>query len=333
MRFESGMNGDYDPIDSGPPPRGQVLRKLAMPGLAFLIGLGVMGYLLAHWDAGARLLGVTPAPPPAAQAAAPPPAPAEPVIEPEPLPAPAPGAAPGDSEISRRLAALEQRFGQIDTQSRAAVGNADRAEGLLVAFAARRAMDRGVALGILEALLRERFGATQPQAVGTIIMAARTPVTLQQLQGELDRLGPLLMGAGPDQSWWGAFRSELGSLVSIRRADTPSAEPSERLARAKRWLESGEVASAMAEVQRMPGHDHGADWALKARRYTVARLALDAIETAALLEPRAPPAAQARPAAPPARQAARPQRARPQPARVRAPAQPQPQPKAPARPR
>ena len=44
-----------------------------------------------------------------------------------------------------------------------------------------------VALGFLEALLRERFGQSQPQ-VGTVIMAAREPVTLQELQGR--RSGP-----------------------------------------------------------------------------------------------------------------------------------------------
>ena len=39
----------------------------------------------------------------------------------------------------------------------------------------------------------------------------------------------------------------------------------------------------------MPGQDYGADWVLEARRYAVAHQALDAIETAALLEPHAPP--------------------------------------------
>lgn len=317
------MNGDYDPIDSeAPPARRPLLRRLAMPGLAFLLGLGAMGYLLAHWEAGARLLGVAPQVAPAPQVAAQPAPAPQPVFEPAPAPsldAAATGRA-ADPDVARRLAALEQRFGQIDNQSRAAVGNADRAQGLLVAFAARRALDRGVALGILEALLRDRFGTAQPQAVGTIIMAARQPVTLQELQGDLDRLGPVLMGAGPNQSWWGAFRGELGSLITIRRANTPSAEPSERLARAKRWLEAGEVASAIAEVQRMPGRDNAGDWVAKARRYTIARWALDAIETAALIEPRPPQppasAATPRPAAPaPRPQAHRPSRPPAQPAR------------------
>ena len=298
------MNGDYDPLDvEAGAPRRSLLRRLIVPGLAFVLGLGAMGYILSHWDAAARVIGVAPPPAPQPEIAFAPESPARPSG-----PAPAPGRPSVadeperiviDPEIGRRVAALEARIGQVDTQSRAAVGNADRAEGLLVAFAARRALDRGVALGFLEALLRQRFGETQPQAVGMVILAARDPVTLQELQGGLQQLGPLLTGAGPNQSWWGAFRGELGSLITVRREGTPSPVPAERLARATRWLESGEVAPALAEVQRMPGAEHAQDWVMRARRYVSARRALDTIETAALLEPRAPQqAAPARPATP-----------------------------------
>jgi hypothetical protein len=311
------MNGDYDPIDTAPPlPRRRPwLGKAALPAIAFLLGLGVMGYLLAHWEAGARLLGIAPEAPPTAPAAAPAPQPQpQPFVQYEPPPPnPALAGTPAEQDFARRLAALEQRFGQIDTSSRVAVGGAERTEALVVAFAARRAIDRGVALGFLERMLQQRFGDAQPRAVGAIILAAREPVTLAQLQSELDSLGPQLTGAPPDQGWWGAFRDELGSLITVRRADTPSAEPGQRLDRAKHWLQAGEVASAVAEVQRMPGRDYGADWVAKARRYAVAHQALDMIETAALLEPHAPGPAQpspqpaaARPTAAPARPQARP---------------------------
>ena len=299
------MNGDYDPLDADAGrPRRSLLRALVVPGLAFLLGLGAMGYILSSWDTAARVIGVRPQPVPAPTAAAPPrPLPTRPAPA-----APRPAAAGEeeeperiviDPEIGRRVAALEARIGQVGTEARAAVGNADRAEGLLVAFAARRALDRGVPLGFLEALLRERFGQSQPQAVGMIITAAREPVTLQELQGELDQLGPMLIGSGPQQSWWGAFRSELGSLITVRREGTPSQVPAERLARATRWLEAAEVAPALAEVLRMPGRDHAEGWVTKARRYVIARQALDTIETAALLEPRTAPQAP-RPAAAPA---------------------------------
>ena len=296
------MSGDFEPVGLGTGPRRPILSYLLLPALFFLLGIGAMAWLLSRWDNGARLLGITPAP---QQVVAVAPPPSQPIAQPQAPPAtviPTDGTGPEriviDPEIGRRVATLEERIGQLDVQSREAVGNADRAEGLLVAFAARRALDRGVALGFLEALLRQRFGDTQPQAVGMIITSARQPVTLQELQDGLQQIAPQLIGAGPEQSWWSAFRTELGTLVTVRREGTPSPEPRERLARAARWLQAGEVAPALAEVLRLPGRGYARDWVMKARRYVGARRALDTIETAALLEPRAAPPPAATPAAP-----------------------------------
>jgi hypothetical protein len=188
---------------------------------------------------------------------------------------------------------------QLDVQSRSAAGNAGRAEALLVAFAARRALDRGVSLGYLEMMLRQRFGATQPAAVGTVITSAQSPVTLQELQDGLVELAPKLSGGGPDQGWWDAFRAELAGMIIVRKAGTPSPIPAERMRRARRSLESGQVTVALAEILRLPARDNAADWIAKARRYILARQALDTIETAALVDPHAPqaPVRQAAPAA------------------------------------
>jgi len=287
------MNGDYDPVDtSAPARRGSWFRPLIIPGVAFLLGLGAMGYILAHWDAAARAVGIQAPPAPVAQAAPPPPAPAPAAPAATTASLEPAGDEPEriliDPEVGRRVSALEQRIALLDTQSRAAVGNADRAEGLLVAFAARRALDRGVGLGFLEALLRQRFGASQPRAVGMILLAARNPVTLQELQLGLREAGPRLVGTPPDAGWWDSFQAELGSLITVRRRDTPSPEPEERLRRATQRLDAGQVEVALAEVSRIPGRAVAADWIRKARLYVAAREALDTIETAALLEPRGP---------------------------------------------
>lgn len=286
----------YEPLGTvaGDPPRRRWLPLIALPSLFFILGLGAMGWLLARWDTGARMLGIAPDQAPIVQAvpaaAAPAPTAQMPATQ-QPVVAPS-GQTPIviDPEIARRVAALEQRLGQVGSEARTASGDADRAEGLLVAFAARRALDRGVSLGFLEALLRQRFGETQPQAVGMIIAAAREPVTLQELQDGLREIGPQLVGAGPDQGWWDALRAEISSLITVRRQNTPSPEPAERLRRATRRLEAGQAEVALAEVLRMPGREHGRDWIMRARRYVGARRALDAIETAALVEPRLAPA-------------------------------------------
>src|SRR3546814_6168759 len=79
---------------------------------------------------------------------------------------------------------------------------------LLVAFAVRRALDRGLSLGYLEAQLRLRFGDDQPNAVKTIIETSRDPVTLEQLRAELDVIAPELVGRSGDKGslWTGIKR-------------------------------------------------------------------------------------------------------------------------------
>ncbi|PWG02477.1 hypothetical protein [Sphingosinicella humi] len=298
------MRMDYERVDGAGTAKRSLLGILLLPLIAFIAGLAAMGWLLVHWDAAAEFLGIRPAEPPTIAQVTPAPvapitAPATTTGEPERLVI--------DPEITRRVVQIEQRIAAIDSQSRQAVGNADRAEGLLVAFAARRALDRGVALGYIEGLLRQRFGDTQRQAVATIITAARQPVTLEDLQEGLQDAGEALTGAGPDQNWWDALKAELSSLVTIRKANTPSTLPAERLRRATRRLEAGQVDVALAEVLRMPGHEHAQSWINDARRYVAARRALDTIETAALLDPRNPPAPPAMPAPAPPPEPVRPE--------------------------
>lgn len=285
------MSTEYQPNDGQ--PRRSLASSLVLPLLFFLLGLVAMGWVLTKWDYAARLAGIRPAEPvqrvvvtPAVRTTTPAPAPAVPAAV-----APGGPAILIDPELGRRVTSVEQRIEALDSQARAAVGNADRAEGLLVAFAARRALDRGVALGYIEGLLRQRFGNSQRQAVATIITASRQPVTLEELQEELQEVGASLTGGGPDQDWWTALKSELSNLVTVRKRGTPSTVPAERLARARDRLQSGQVDVALAEVLRLPARDAAADWIASARRYVAARRALDTIETAALLDPRNPPAA------------------------------------------
>ena len=160
---------------------------------------------------------------------------------------------------------------------------------MLVAFAARRAIDRGVALGYLEPLLVQRFGRGHQAAVATIVTASRDPVRLDRLTADYEELGPSLRGGGPEEGWWAGFRRELGTIVSIHRVDTPSPQPQARYDRALARLESGEVDQALAETMRMPGAANADQWIVRARRYIAAHRALDEIESAALLGDTAEP--------------------------------------------
>ena len=187
--------------------------------------------------------------------------------------------------IDQRLAAAEQRLTRLDLQAQAAAGNAARAEALLIAFAIRRAIDRGAELGFLADQLRLRFGDALPNATNTIITFSRDPVTLDQLAARLDGLAPQLQ-SGDDRGGFERFTQELGALFTVRREDTPSPQPEMRIERARLFLMSGRPADAVEEVRNMPGAAGAQGWIRDAERYAATQQALDLIETAAVLEPR-----------------------------------------------
>lgn len=241
-------------------------------GLLLLIaGAALATWGLSRWEAGARFFGVAPRQP--LQVVRQPPPPPVQVAVSEPLAA----------ADAARIAGIESRLVAIESQAQAAAGSAGRADAMLVAFAARRAIDRGVALGYLEPLLVQRFGAAHQAAVATIVTASRDPVRLDSLVAEYEALGPALRGGGPEEGWWDAFRRELGTIVSVHRADMPSPQPQARVDRALARLTSGEVDAALAETMRLPGATNADKWIVRARRYIAAHRALDEIESAALL--------------------------------------------------
>lgn len=287
------MPGDYEPIEPPDTPQRSLIRVLIIAGVAFLGGLIVMGWFLVNYGGSIGVMAVDRSAP-SAQSSAAVDALERQLDETEPGTPGAPvGETPGTAEIeadratlARRVADLEERIGRIDVRASSAVGNAARAEGLLVAFAARRALDRGVALGYIEGLLRDRFGNSAPEAVARIIAASQQPVTLDGLQSRLSELSPALAGRGEDEGWWESVRREFSEIFVLRQEGTPSPAPRDRLKRAREKLAVGQVDTALAEVLRLPGREAAEPWIADARRYIAARNALDRIETIALMEPR-----------------------------------------------
>ena len=282
---ETGLRMDSEYEFDTEPRRSRVWLWMALALLvAFVGGAAAMGYLVTHDARTARLLHLETAAQASAQTAL-----AQKVVI-KPVPVPVVKSPPtSDPQMATRVETLEGKVADIETQAKEATGDASRAEGLLVAFAARRALDQGVGLGYIEGLLRERFGGTQPQAVGTILTASRTPVTLADLQNGLDAVAPVLAAGGtPNESWWQSFRNELAGMVVVRRAGEPSTLPADRVTRAQRMLDAGQVDGALAEVARLTDHRAADKWIVAARRYLVGRAALDQIETAALLDPTTP---------------------------------------------
>jgi hypothetical protein len=242
-------------------------------GLVLLIaGAAAATWGLAHYQPAARLLGVVPA---------------QGTMAPRSVAVmsgtPASPQAEVDPAAAEKIANLESRLARVENATQRAEGSAGRADALVIAFAARRAIDRGVALGYLENLLVSRFGPQHQKAVATIITASHQPVRLDSLITEYEALGPELRRGGPQDSWWSNFRRELGDLVQVHRADQPSPSADARYSRALQRLNSGEVDQALAETMRLPGADKAGPWVASARRYIAAHRALDEIESGALL--------------------------------------------------
>ena len=255
--------------------------------LAFIGGAAPVGWVV--W--GGR---VTPTPtasaPPPTEVAAPSAASASFANLPKPAASPSAAAPAALAEstalggMDQRIAALEQRLTRIDLQAAASEGNTARAEALLVAFAARRALERGAPLGYLADQLKLRFGEAQPGAVATVIDTAQNPVTLDRLAGQFDALAPALINAPQGESGWDQFTRELSGLFVIRHGDGPTARPEQRLDRIRVLLRTGQIDAALADVARLPGAAAAADWINAARRYAAGQRALDLIETTALID-------------------------------------------------
>ena len=187
--------------------------------------------------------------------------------------------------VEGRLALLEDRLSRIDFQTDAAWGNAARAEGLLIAFAARRMVERGEPLSYVADQLRLRFMNAQPRAVQTIIAFSQEPVTLDELSARLEALSPELSKRAPEASLWERASHEVTSLFVVRRDSSALMTPSARIDRARVMLTARRIGKAIGEVERLPGAEAAETWIADARRYADVQHALDLLETTAMLEP------------------------------------------------
>lgn len=261
-----------------PPPAAPRRRSarvlLAVFLLAFLLGGGLIGWLA--WSG--RISALLPRT-----------APVQHLVTPAPA---APAAAPVVSDqVSRlaeaeaRAAGLDRRLAELELRARAASGTAAHAEDLLVAMAVRRQIERGTPLGYLEDELKRRFGATRPDAVQTVLEAARRPLSLVSLANRLEALDARLSSSDQGLDGWARFQREMSELFVIRREGTPRATPSQRIERARILLGEGRIDNAIAEVSHLPGDSGAREWVALAERLARVQRALDLIEESALTVP------------------------------------------------
>ena len=235
-------------------------RALLLPGLFFIGGIGATGWFLTSTETGSNL--IAPAPAPIA-------------VDPARISAPAGTVSP---DIGARITDLEMRLARAEAapaSSGGASAASDRATGLVIAFAARRALERGQPLGPIEAELRSHFGTATPHLIAAVVAAAERPVTLDQLRTEFDTLSPGL--SGTNTGWW----ARLTGLVTVRDAAQSPADPVALLNRASAALDAGRVSVAMEAVAKLPGRAAADGWIELAKRYVAADTALSELEASA----------------------------------------------------
>ena len=245
--------------------------RLLIAVALILVGAAGAAWALARYDQAARVLGVAPDPQRSR------------IVSLRPVDANEAASEPEASAATSQLATLEARLARVENATQRVEGSAGRADALLVAFAARRAIDRGVALGYLETLLVDRFGSGHPRAVATIVTGSHSPVSLAELTSDYEKLGTDLRKGAPDEGIWTSVKREFSTLVEIRQSSRPSIRPEARYNRSLDLVRRGEVDAALAETMRMPGAVRANAWAAKARRYVAVQRALDEVESAALL--------------------------------------------------
>jgi hypothetical protein len=249
--------------------------RLLIALVLILAGAAAATWGLAHYQRAAKLFGVT--------ASAPAPQQPKLVIQQVPQQQQPANAGTLNPAIAEQIGQLQARLQRVESESQEVRGTAGRADALLIAFAARRAIERGVGLGYLEPLLLDRFGADHSQAVATIVTGSRAPVRLTVLIAQYQDLPPQLLGPAPNEGIWAGIKRSFSSLVTVHRSDRPSTAPRARFDRALSYLMAGEVDSALAETMRLPGAARAGEWINSARRYIAVHRALDEIESAAMV--------------------------------------------------
>lgn len=186
---------------------------------------------------------------------------------------------------------IEQVGGNAARSIEAAAASAEKARGVLLVTAARRAAEQGQSLAVLAPALRRHFAAADADAVERLLTASPGAPTLAVLRRRFEQIRPeLAESAEPDRSetLWEQFKAGVASLVQVREkgaAATRTANEA-RLADMATRLSQGDVAGALLAMQRLPARtqQRARQWRISAEAYANTYGALQQLEASVLLE-------------------------------------------------
>ena len=194
-------------------------------------------------------------------------------------------AAAGTARIDALTSSVAALTGRVDASAgqtvltlQAARADADRAQGALVVLAARRAIESGRAAPGLAQPLRALFGQRVSPAVEAVAALIAAPVTPATLRAALPRLRGGTTASG-STGWWGNLTASLSSIVTVRDRSSGGGDA---LAQADAALAAGDVARAVAAVERQPASPARDAWLASARRLRAGMAGLASLEDTAV---------------------------------------------------
>lgn len=214
------------------------------------------------------------------------------------------------AEVASLNVKVEQVSGNASRSIEAAAASAEKARGVLLVTAARRAAEQGQSLAVLAPALRRQFADADAEAVERLLASSQSAPTLGVLRQRFEQLRPgLAESAAPprEDTLWEQFKSGVASLVQVREKGAVAAQRGNaaRLAEMSARLRQGDVSGALLVMQRLPAATQrlARQWRLSAEAYANTYGALQQLEASVLLEDAdLPLAAPAAPTTPPATQ-------------------------------
>jgi hypothetical protein len=188
------------------------------------------------------------------------------------------------ADVAATRERVESNTQRIDSAIAGAAQGVEQARAVLLVAAARRAVDAGQRLGLLEPALRAGFPQAAP-AVEAVVALGAAPITLERLRADFARAKVARREQTDARSWWDSLSTGLATVISVRRSDV---EPRDGISAAERRLAAGDVAGAISSLERTPAT---AGWIANARRYLAGQRGLAQLETLVLTAPAVIPTA------------------------------------------
>ncbi len=184
-----------------------------------------------------------------------------------------------DANIAARLEQIA-----IDLQRTSGVAEAgDRqVRDLFMVTVARRMLESGRPLGPVQSVLSARFSAQDTAAIDSLARWSAVPQTRETLAARLETLDSGDGATTPptqSQGFWARLMSRLSGLVTVRDGTVAEPVETDAVAAAREALASGDIALAVARLQRAPPSAVRDQWMADARVLAAAEAALDRLET------------------------------------------------------